>query len=114
MNEWLKNIAGYFLILSVAMAMLPDKKYEPYVKLFTGFVLLLLLLQPVLRIGSMDSYVESRVLEMVEEQESLEREIMKEKDDFLKLLEQEGETETEQIVEVEEIEVEVKFSEQVP
>lgn len=112
MNEWLKNIAGYFLILSVAMAMLPDKKYEPYVKLFTGFVLLLLMLQPVLRIGSMDSYIQEKVLEIVEEQEALEKKLLQEKESFSKQLEQEEKPAwQEQIVEVEKIAVEVELDE---
>lgn len=109
MSEWLRNLAGYFLLLSVSMAMLPDKKYEPYVKLFTGFVLLLLLLQPILRIGSMDDYVEKRVLEMVEEQESLERRLLREKEEFSGEIEEEEYKEV--VTEVEEIEVEVKVSE---
>lgn len=109
MSEWLRNLAGYFLFLSVAMAMLPDKKYEPYVKLFTGFVLLLLLLQPILRIGSMDAYVEKRVLEMVEEQEALEKRLLQETEKFSQAIEEEESEKA--VTEVEEIEVEVKISE---
>lgn len=112
MNEWLKNIAGYFLILSVGMAMLPDKKYEPYVKLFTGFILLILMLQPVLRISSMDSYIQEKVLEIVEEQEALEKKLFQEKESFSKQLEQEEKTAwQEQIVEIERIAVEVELNE---
>lgn len=109
MSEWLRNLTGYFLFLSVAMVILPDKKYEPYVKLFTGFVLLLLLLQPILRIGSMDAYIEESVLEMVEEQEVLEKRLLQETEKFSGEMEEEEYKEA--VTEVEEIEVEVRVSE---
>ncbi len=75
MSDWLKNLVGYMLVVSVAMQMLPNKKYEQYLRLFTGFLLIVLVLQPILRIGSADSFLENKVNEFVQEQEALEKEI---------------------------------------
>ena len=76
MNEWIKSFVGCLLMISVAMQMLPNSKYEQYVKLFTGLLMLVLLIQPVLKIGSMDSYLEGKIEEAMEAQERLEKEIV--------------------------------------
>ena len=76
MNEWIKSFVGCLLMISVAMQMLPNSKYEQYVRLFTGFLMLVLLIQPVLKIGSMDSYLEGKIEEAMETQERLEKEIV--------------------------------------
>lgn len=76
MNEWIKSFVGCLLMISVAMQMLPNSKYEQYVKLFTGLLILVLLIQPVLKIGSMDSYLEGKIEEAMEVQERLEKEIV--------------------------------------
>lgn len=82
MSQWLKSLVGYLLIVSVTMQMLPNKKYEQYVKLFTGFLLIILLLRPVLKIGSASSFLENKIQEFVEEQEVLENEIIKKSEEF--------------------------------
>lgn len=82
MSDWLKSLVGYMLIVSVAMQMLPNKKYEQYVRLFTGFLLIVLVLQPILKIGSADSYLENKISAFVQEQESIEAQIGKEAQNF--------------------------------
>lgn len=84
MSQWLKSLVGYLLIVSVTIQMLPNKKYEQYVKLFTGFLLIILLLRPVLKIGSASSFLENKIQEFVEEQEMLENEIIKKSEEFQK------------------------------
>lgn len=76
MNEWIKSFVGCLLMISVVMQMLPNSKYEQYVKLFTGFLILVLLIQPFLKIGSMDSYLEGKIEEAMEVQGRLEKEIV--------------------------------------
>lgn len=88
MSDWLKSLMGYMLIVSVTMQMLPDKKYEQYVKLFTGFLLIVLVLQPILKIGSASSFLENKISEFVQEQETLEEHIGKETMEFQKRSEQ--------------------------
>lgn len=43
---WARNITGYFLFLAVMDNLIPGKKYEKYIRLFTGMVAVLLILQP--------------------------------------------------------------------
>lgn len=78
-----ENIAGCMLAVGLALRMLPDKKYEQYVRLFTGFLLILLLLQPFFRIGSADELLEKKIVQFAGEQEELERKIFAEGKTFL-------------------------------
>ena len=78
MSNWLKSLVGYMLIVSVTTQLLPHKKYEYYVKVFTGFLLILLVLQPILRIGSASAFLETKIFAFIEEQEKMEEKIGKE------------------------------------
>lgn len=44
--EWIRNITGYILFMTVLDNLLPGKKYGKYLKLFSGMVLILLMIQP--------------------------------------------------------------------
>lgn len=44
--EWIRNITGYILFMTVLDNLLPGKKYGKYLKLFSGMVLILLIIQP--------------------------------------------------------------------
>jgi len=92
MSGWLKSLVGYMLIVSVVMQMLPGEKYKQYVKLFTGFLLIIFVLQPVLKIGSVDSYLAEKIAGFVQEQELLEERIVRKSE----LFEQESEKMQEQ------------------
>lgn len=78
MSEWLKSLVGYLLLVSVTMQMLPNQKYEQYVRLFTGFLMIIIVLQPLLKIRSADAYLEYKIQEFVQEQSDLEEKISKE------------------------------------
>lgn len=103
MSGWLKCLVGYMLIVSVVMQMMPDKKYEQYVRLFTGFLLIVLVLQPVLKIGSADSFLENQIQEFVQEQENLEEQIGAQGEAFRQESE-EMEQENMEVIEVPEVE----------
>ncbi|MDK2968254.1 stage III sporulation protein AF [Lacrimispora amygdalina] len=45
--EWIRNITYYLIFITVAENLLPNKKYEKYIKFFAGMVLILLVLKPV-------------------------------------------------------------------
>lgn len=78
MSEWLKSMVGFMLLVSVTMQMLPNQKYEQYVRLFTGFLMIIIVLQPILKIRSSNTYLENKVREFVQEQSDLEEKISKE------------------------------------
>lgn len=47
---WIKGIACYVIIISMFQGILPDNRYKKYVQLFTGMVLVLLIVAPILRL----------------------------------------------------------------
>ena len=105
MNEWLKNLVGYMLMVSIGLQMLPNQKYEQYVKLFTGFLLVIMVLQPVLKIKSADTYLEGQMETFISQQERLEEQIAEQS---LMFSEQKVES-IEQIQKIEQILVEVNL-----
>lgn len=44
--EWIRNITFYLIFMTVVGNLLPNKKYEKYFRLFSGMVLILLVLKP--------------------------------------------------------------------
>lgn len=112
MNEWIKSFVGYVLIISVAMQMVPNTKYEQYIRLFAGFLLLVLLIQPILKIGSVDTYLEEQITEVIAEQERLEAEIVMQSREFEAESQQLQENELTEmnIQQIEPVEVEVNVS----
>ena len=44
--EWIKNLVCYLIFTTMIGHMIPDKKYEKYLRLFVGMVFLLLLVSP--------------------------------------------------------------------
>ena len=109
MNEWIKEIVSYLLLVSIVMHMLPGKSYEPYIKLFIGFLLVLFVFRPVLKIGSADAYLEQKISEFIAHQEYLESQIAVSGEAFYRESEEVLEEQQQEIVvdEIELIEVEV-------
>lgn len=44
--SWVKNITCYLIFITVAVNLLPNKKYEKYIRLFADMVLILLVVKP--------------------------------------------------------------------
>ena len=109
MNDWIKTLVGYLLIISVVTQMMPNRKYEQYVKLFTGFLLIILILHPVLKIESANAFLEGKIHEFVQEQEELETQIGVQSEVFQKKSEELQQENREQIVieEIQKVHVEV-------
>lgn len=99
--EWIRNVAFYLVMITAVIQILPNDTYKKYVHFFTGLVLILLLMTPVLKILGMENFAssleggesfEQKIQEMEEETEYL-REVQL--DDYLQ----------EKNIEVEEIEI---------
>lgn len=45
--SWIRSITYYLIFITVVENLLPNKKYEKYIKLFSGMVLILLVLKPI-------------------------------------------------------------------
>ena len=109
MNDWIKTLVGYLLIMSVITQMMPNGKYEQYARLFAGFLLIILILQPILKIGSANTILEGKIHAFVQEQEELEAQIGVQSEAFQKKSEELQQENQEQIVieEIQKVQVEV-------
>lgn len=47
--NWVRNLTCYLIFVTVVINLLPDKKYEKYLRFFFGMVFLLLVIQPFTR-----------------------------------------------------------------
>lgn len=45
--EWMKNLAVFYILFTALLHLVPDKKYEKYVRLFMGFLLIGMMCMPV-------------------------------------------------------------------
>ena len=105
MSAWVETICGYVLLVSVVMQMMINPKYEPYVKLVTGALLILLVLQPVLKIGSVNLQVEEQITAFLEQEEQLEEELWFQKEAFIQKSQSLEEPREIKISEIESVEV---------
>ena len=54
-ENWVRDIVFYMIFVTMVMNLLPDPKYEKYLRLFAGAVMILLAFGPVLRITGMET-----------------------------------------------------------
>ncbi|MDO4305518.1 MAG: stage III sporulation protein AF [Eubacteriales bacterium] len=45
--QWMKNLAVFYILFTAFLHLVPDKKYEKYVRMFMGLLLILLMCTPV-------------------------------------------------------------------
>lgn len=69
---WVKNIAYFFILISLVMNLVPGKQYKKYIKLFTGIILILIILSPVSRLFNLEDTL-SHYLDMENYQLELEQ-----------------------------------------
>lgn len=55
--EWMKNLAFYMVLVTMAIHMIPNADYKKYISFFTGLVLVVMLCGPVLKIFGMDNHL---------------------------------------------------------
>lgn len=53
--EWIRNVAFYLVIITAIIQILPNDTYKKYIHFFTGLVLILLLMTPILKILGMEN-----------------------------------------------------------
>ncbi len=75
--EWIRNVAFYLVLVTALLHVLPRSGYQKYIRFFTGLVLILLVLAPVLKLFQMeeelrDAYRDDSWLEQLEEIEGAE------------------------------------------
>ena len=56
-ENWVKDIVFYMIFVTMLMNLLPDPKYEKYLRLFAGAVMILLAFGPLARITGMETAI---------------------------------------------------------
>ena len=103
--QWLQELAVYLILVSAILQALPQELYQKYIRSFSGLVLIILLMTPLLRLTDMEDSFRSRVQEQNMEQESASfLEEIREKQEEGKG-EMTLETEEKEQIEVEEIQI---------
>ena len=75
--EWIRNVAFYLVLVTALLHVLPRSGYQKYIRFFTGLVLILLVLAPVLKLFQMeeelrDAYRDDSWPEQLEEIKGVE------------------------------------------
>ena len=84
LSQWVRNLAFYFIFLSVLMNVIPQGEERKYIRFFMGLLLILVLIRPLLTVGRLDRLLSWKTLSEGIRQEYEEFSMEK------KYLEQEG------------------------
>jgi stage III sporulation protein AF len=72
--NWIKNIAFFYILITMVMNLLPNNSYRKYIKFFTGLLLVIVVATPILELfglgGSFEDYF--RIGTMKEELSNIE------------------------------------------
>ena len=52
--QWIENIAFYMVFMTAALHLIPGDGYRKYLKFFTGMILILLVVSPVLKLAGLE------------------------------------------------------------
>lgn len=56
--QWVENIAFYMVLMTAALHLIPGDGYRKYLKFFTGLLLILLVISPLLKVAGMEKTFE--------------------------------------------------------
>lgn len=59
--DWMTNLVLFSLMATLFLRILPGKTYVPYIRLFTGFLLILLFLEPLLSAFQISDHLAAKV-----------------------------------------------------
>ncbi|MFP4698407.1 MAG: stage III sporulation protein AF [Eubacteriales bacterium] len=78
--SWIKNILIYIILVTIILNLLPQGQYRKYIKVFTGLVLIIIIIQPLAKLNNLDRELSTKLLDenLNIEQEGLKRQY----DDF--------------------------------
>ena len=107
--EWIQNIAFYLVLVTAVMEVIPSEGYKKYIRFFTGMVLILLTITPILKLSGMEDrfYTLYRSEEYEQEKREIEKqgEYFEQADLFDFLPEEYVQQEEQNSIEVEEIRI---------
>lgn len=71
--QWVKNLAVFYILLTVVLHLIPDKKYDRYVRHFMGLLLIVMMSAPVfMLLGKSGKIIESFQMNFNQENEKRE------------------------------------------
>ena len=107
--EWIQNIAFYLVLVTAVMEVIPSEGYKKYIRFFTGMVLILLTITPILKLSGLEDrfYTLYRSEEYEQEKREIEKqgEYFEQADLFDFLPEEYVQQEEQNSIEVEEIRI---------
>lgn len=67
---WLQELSYYLILVTAVTCVLPSSAYRKYIRFFTGLVLILLLLTPVMNLFKADAFIKIDLFEMYDVEET--------------------------------------------
>lgn len=67
--EWIKNIAFYIILVTVVMNVIPNHNYKKYINLFTGMVMIILVLAPISKLLQINTRLDTNFIKNMYSQE---------------------------------------------
>lgn len=65
--EWIQNLAFYLILVTAALHAVPGEAYKKYIRFFTGLVLILMILTPILKMFGTEFQVQDFIDRGMEE-----------------------------------------------
>lgn len=73
-EEYVENICCYAIITSIIMNIFPDEKFIKYIRMFSGFILIMLLISPITKVFDKDLNLDEVVQGFVSEHDDFDLE----------------------------------------
>ena len=61
-QDWVRNILIYLILITIIQSLLPQGQYVKYIKVFTGLILMIIVLMPVVSISGLDKKINYSLL----------------------------------------------------
>lgn len=73
--EWMRNLAVFYIFLTVVLHLVPNETYEGYLRFFMGLLLILMLLSPLLEMMNLKKEAENLIQQYAQQEQKLEQQM---------------------------------------
>lgn len=67
--QWIKNIAFYMILVTAVMNVIPNNNYKKYINLFTGIIMIILVVSPISSLLGMSTRLDTNYIKNIYNQE---------------------------------------------
>lgn len=67
--QWIKNIAFYIILVTAIMNVIPNNNYKKYINLYTGIIMIILVLAPISRLLGVNTRLDTNFVKNIYNQE---------------------------------------------